>query len=47
MNTILCVRWGDKYDHTYDEKLKEQCEQNCSVHMLISDCITDNTHTII
>jgi len=41
MNTILCVRWGDKYDHTYVEKLKEQCEQNCSVPFNFY-CITDN-----
>ena len=41
MNTILCVRWGDKYDHTYVEKLKEQCEENCSVPFNFY-CITDN-----
>ena len=40
-NTILCVRWGDKYDHTYVEKLKEQCEQNCSVPFNFY-CLTDN-----
>ena len=40
MNTILCVRWGDKYDHTYVEKLKEQCEQNCSVPFNFY-CLTD------
>ena len=41
MNTILCVRWGDKYDHTYVEKLKEQCEENCSVPFNFY-CLTDN-----
>ena len=41
MNTILCVKWGDKYDHTYVEKLKEQCEQNCSVPFNFY-CLTDN-----
>ena len=40
-NTILCVKWGDKYDHTYVEKLKEQCEQNCSVPFNFY-CLTDN-----
>ena len=40
MNTILCVKWGDKYDHTYVEKLKEQCEQNCSVPFNFY-CLTD------
>ena len=40
-NTILCVRWGDKYNHTYVEKLKEQCEQNCSVPFNFY-CLTDN-----
>ena len=30
-NTILCVKWGDKYDDSYVEKLKKQCEDNCSV----------------
>ena len=24
-NTILCVKWGDKYGREYVEKLKEQC----------------------
>ena len=41
MNTILCVRWGDKYDHTYVEKLKEQCEAKCSVPFNFY-CLTDN-----
>jgi len=41
MNIILCVKWGDKYDHTYVEKLKEQCEQNCSVPFNFY-CLTDN-----
>ena len=40
-NTILCVKWGDKYNHTYVEKLKEQCEQNCSVPFNFY-CLTDN-----
>jgi hypothetical protein len=35
------VKWGDKYDHTYVEKLKEQCEQNCSVPFNFY-CLTDN-----
>jgi len=30
-NTILCVKWGDKYGREYVEKLKQQCEDNCSV----------------
>ena len=41
MNTILCVRWGDKYDPTYVEKLKEQCEAKCSVPFNFY-CLTDN-----
>ena len=40
MNTILCVKWGDKYDDTYVEKLKEQCEKNCTVPFNFY-CITD------
>ena len=40
-NTILCVRWGDKYDNSYVEKLKKQCEENCSVPFNFY-CITDN-----
>ena len=31
MNNILCIKWGDKYDDSYVEKLKEQCEANCTV----------------
>ena len=31
MNNIFCIKWGDKYDDSYVEKLKEQCEKNCSV----------------
>ena len=30
-NNIVCMKWGDKYDDSYVEKLKEQCEANCSV----------------
>ena len=33
-NTILCVKWGDKYGNEYVEKLKEQVENNCSVPFL-------------
>ena len=40
-NTILCVRWGDKYDHTYVENLKKQCENNSSVPFNFY-CLTDN-----
>jgi len=40
-NTILCVKWGDKYDNSYVEKLKEQCEDNCSVPFDFY-CLTDN-----
>ena len=39
-NTILCVKWGDKYGREYVEKLKEQCEKNCSVHFNFY-CLTD------
>ena len=39
-NTILCVKWGDKYDDSYVEKLKKQCEDNCSVPFNFY-CITD------
>ena len=41
MNTILCVKWGDKYDDTYVEKLKEQCEKNCAVPFNFY-CIVDS-----
>ena len=39
-NTIICVSWGDKYDREYVKKLKEQCENNCSVPFNFY-CITD------
>ena len=38
-NTILCVKWGDKYGNEYVEKLKEQVENNCSVPF--NYCLTD------
>ena len=40
MNNILCVKWGDKYDRTYVEQLKNQCENNCSVPFNFY-CLTD------
>ena len=43
-NNILCIKWGNKYDDSYVEKLKEQCEANCSVDFNFW-CFTDNpTH---
>ena len=41
-NTILCVKWGDKYSRIYVEKLKEQVETNCSIPVNFY-CLTDNT----
>jgi len=40
-NTILCVKWGDKYGNEYVERLKEQVEKNCSVPYNFY-CLTDN-----
>lgn len=40
-NTILCVKWGDKYSRIYVEKLKEQVETNCSIPVNFY-CLTDN-----
>jgi len=40
-NTILCVKWGDKYNRSYVEKLKEQVETNCSIPVNFY-CLTDN-----
>lgn len=40
MKTILCVKWGDKYD-SYVEKLKRQVEENCSYDFNFY-CLTDN-----
>ena len=40
MNNILCMKWGDKYDDSYVEKLKEQCEANCSIPFKFW-CFTD------
>jgi hypothetical protein len=40
MNNILCMNWGDKYDDSYVEKLKEQCEANCTVPFKFW-CFTD------
>ena len=34
------MKWGDKYDDSYVEKLKEQCEANCSVPFKFW-CFTD------
>ena len=39
-NTILCVKWGDKYGNEYVEKLREQIENNCSVPFNFY-CLTD------
>ena len=39
-NTILCVKWGDKYGREYVEKLKQQCEDNCSIPFNFY-CLTD------
>ena len=41
MNNIFCIKWGDKYDDSYVEKLKKQCEKNCSVDFNFY-CFTDN-----
>ena len=40
MNTILCVKWGDKYDDDYVIHLKSQIEQNCSLPFNFY-CLTD------
>ena len=40
-NTILCVKWGDKYSRIYVEKLKEEVETNCSIPVNFY-CLTDN-----
>ena len=40
-NTILCVKWGDKYGNEYVERLKDQVEKNCSVPFNFY-CLTDN-----
>ena len=39
-NTILCVKWGDKYDDEYVHNLKKQCMENCSVPFNFY-CLTD------
>ena len=41
MNNIFCIKWGDKYDDSYVEKLKKQCDKNCSVDFNFY-CFTDN-----
>jgi lipopolysaccharide biosynthesis glycosyltransferase len=38
-NTIICVKWGTKYNN-YVEKLKKQIEKNCSVPFNFY-CLTD------
>ena len=40
-NTVLCVRWGDKYDDTYVKKLKEQLDKHLTVPFNFY-CLTDN-----
>jgi len=44
MLNILCVRWGDKYDHTYVDKLLKQVKNNCSIPFKFY-CLTDNPQT--
>ena len=39
-NTILCVKWGEKYN-LYVDKLKKQIEKNCSIPYNFY-CLTDN-----
>ena len=39
-NTILCVKWGDKYDSSFIEKLREQIKKNCSIPFNFY-CLTD------
>ena len=40
-NTVLCVRWGDKYNDTYVKKLKEQLDKHLTVPFNFY-CLTDN-----
>ena len=40
MNNIICIKWGDKYDDSYVDKLKQQCEEKCSVPFKFW-CFTD------
>ena len=40
-NTVLCVRWGDKYDDTYVKKLKELLDRHLTAPFNFY-CLTDN-----
>ena len=42
--TILCVRWGNKYDSDYVIKLKEQIDKNFDLPYNFY-CLTDNPET--
>ena len=41
MKNILCVKWGEKYNNNYVEKLKKQIEDNCTYDFNFY-CLTDN-----
>ncbi len=41
VNTILCVKWGEKYSNDYVLNLKNQCENHCSIPFNFY-CLTDN-----
>ena len=41
VNTILCVKWGEKYSNDYVLNLKNQCEKHCSIPFNFY-CLTDN-----
>ena len=42
--TILCVKWGDKYDSDYVLNLKEQVDRNLDLPYNFY-CLTDNPET--
>jgi len=44
MKNILCVKWGEKYNNDYVEKLKKQIEDNCNYNYNFY-CLTDNPQT--
>ena len=41
VNTILCVKWGNKYGNDYVLNLLEQCNKHCTAPFNFY-CLTDN-----
>lgn len=45
MVNVICVKWGDRYDHTYVNRLKKMVQKNLNVPFDFY-CYTDNPENI-